>query len=79
MSAVRKRSISIRGHRTSFSVEDDFMDELAGIAARSGQSVAALVASIDAGRDAGTNLSSAIRLHVLRDLQSRRSTSGAGK
>ena len=74
MSAVRKRSISIRGHRTSFSVEQEFFDELEVIAARRRISLAALVAEIDAGRAADANLSSAIRVFVLR--QARRRSSG---
>ena len=67
MSAVRKRSISIRGHRTSFSVEQEFFDELEAIAARRRISLAALVAEVDAGRAADANLSSAIRVFVLRE------------
>ena len=66
MSAVRKRSISISGHRTSFSVEQEFFDELEAIAARRRISLAALVAEVDAGRAADANLSSAIRVFVLR-------------
>ena len=66
MSAVRKRSISISGHRTSFSVEQEFFDELEVIAARRRISLAALVAEVDAGRAADANLSSAIRVFVLR-------------
>ena len=72
MSAVRKRSISISGHRTSFSVEQEFFDELEAIAARRRISLAALVAEIDAGRAGDANLSSAIRVFVLRQ------TRGAG-
>ena len=67
MSAVRKRSISISGHRTSFSVEQEFFDELEAIAARRRISLAALVAEVDAGRAADANLSSAIRVFVLRE------------
>ena len=75
MSAVRKRSISISGHRTSFSVEQEFFDELEVIAARRRISLAALVAEIDAGRAADANLSSAIRVFVLRQA-GRRSSGG---
>ena len=65
MSPVRKRSISIRGHRTSFSLEQPFLDELSGIAAERGIALAALVAEIDAGRPRDSNLSSALRIFVL--------------
>ncbi len=70
-SRVRKRSISIRGHRTSFSLEQPFHDELAAIAARRGMAVAALVAEVDATRPREANLSSALRVHVLEWLKSR--------
>ena len=65
MSPVRKRSVVIRGHRTSFSLEEPFFAELERIAAARRMSLAALVAEIDAERGGETNLSSALRLHVL--------------
>ena len=65
--AVRKRSVTIAGHRTSISLEAPFWDALAAIAARRGEPVAALVAAIDSGRG-GSNLSSAIRVFVLREV-----------
>jgi predicted DNA-binding ribbon-helix-helix protein len=69
VSAVRKRSVAIRGHRTSYSLEDAFHAELERIAAARRLPLAALVAEIDAARDRATNLSSALRLHVLEALQ----------
>lgn len=69
MSAVRKRSVAIRGHRTSYSLEDAFHAELERIAAARRLPLAALVAEIDAARDRATNLSSALRLHVLDALR----------
>lgn len=65
MSGIVKRSVSIRGHRTSYSLEQPFHDELARIAAERGMALAALVGEIDRTRPRGTNLSSALRLHVL--------------
>lgn len=65
MTTVIKRSVSINGHRTSFSLEQPFFDELTRIAGDEALSVAALVAKIDAARDSATNLSSALRLYVL--------------
>lgn len=59
-----KRSITIAGHRTSVSIEDDFWQGLGEIAAARGVSVTALIAAIDEARG-GANLSSAIRSHVL--------------
>lgn len=64
--AVRKRSVSIAGHRTSYSIEDAFQDGLAALARHEGVSLAALIARIDAQRPPDANLSSALRLYVLR-------------
>lgn len=65
MSANRKRSVTIRGHRTSFSVEDAFWDCLKRMARERGLSLSALIAEIDAGRTESDNLSSCLRLAVL--------------
>jgi predicted DNA-binding ribbon-helix-helix protein len=65
LSFVKKRSISIRGHRTSFSLEDVFYRELQEIAARRAIPVAALIGEVDAARPKEANLSSALRIYVL--------------
>jgi predicted DNA-binding ribbon-helix-helix protein len=65
VSLVRKRSVSIRGHRTSYSLEQPFFDELLAIAAGRQIPLAALIAEIDASRPREANLSSALRLFVL--------------
>ena len=65
MSAPKKHSVTIHGHRTSFSLEDAFLNELERIARQRGMSIAALIAEIDAGRQRDTNLSSSLRLFVL--------------
>ena len=63
-----KHSFSIRGHRTSISLEAAFWEALRRTARQRQIAIAALVAEIDAGRgEAG--LSSAIRVWILRDLQ----------
>ena len=72
MSSVRKRSISIRGHRTSFSLEEPFFEELARIASERGIALAKLVAEVDADRPRTGNLSSALRIFVLEQAQRRR-------
>jgi predicted DNA-binding ribbon-helix-helix protein len=72
---IRKRSITLHGHRTSFSVEDAFLEELRAIATERGLSFAALIAEIDEGRPLDSNLSSALRLFVLRELKQRQITS----
>ena len=67
---VVKRSVAIAGHRTSVSLEPPFWDALKDIAAARGASVQALIGEIDAGRG-GANLSSAIRVFVLREARGR--------
>ncbi len=61
---VVKHSIVIAGHRTSVSLEDAFWRALKEIAAQEGDSLAALVSRVDAGRGEA-NLSSALRVFVL--------------
>jgi predicted DNA-binding ribbon-helix-helix protein len=63
-SAIAKRSVVIAGHKTSISLEDAFWECLRRIANDRGQTLSALVGSIDDDRQRG-NLSSAIRLFVL--------------
>ena len=70
MSLIEKRSVSIRGHRTSYSLEKPFYDDLVAIAARRGMALAALVAEVDAERPRDANLSSALRLFVLDQAKS---------
>lgn len=66
---IEKRSITIRGHRTSVSLEAPFWAALKEKAAADGRSLSALIADIDEGNDG--NLSSALRLHVVEWLQAR--------
>jgi predicted DNA-binding ribbon-helix-helix protein len=65
VSLVQKRSVTIRGHRTSYSLEKPFYDDLVIIAAERGVPLSSLVAEIDSTRPREANLSSALRLHVL--------------
>lgn len=62
---IRKYSTTLHGHRTSFSLEPEFHDELKDIAQQRGMPLAALLREIDDARGADGNLSSALRLHVL--------------
>ena len=64
---MRKHSLVIAGHATSVSLEQEFWDVLKEIADRRGIALAALIADVDAARE--ENLSSALRLHVLRYLR----------
>lgn len=59
-----KRSFTIAGHSTSISLEAPFWEALKDAAQERGQSMAALVEEIDAGRGTA-GLSSAIRVWVL--------------
>ena len=65
---IVKRSVSIAGHRTSVSLEAPFWEALCAIADARARSVQALIGEIDAGRGR-QNLSSAIRVFVLRSVQ----------
>ncbi len=63
-----KRSLTLRGHRTSVSLEDAFWTEFRRIARARGVALNALAADIDAARgDVG--LASAIRVFVLNELR----------
>ena len=70
MSRPLKRSVRIAGHRTSLSVEPQFWEALAAIARRRKASLATIIAEID-GRRGDTNLSSAVRLYILAEIQNR--------
>lgn len=63
---IVKRSLTVAGHATSISLEAAFWDDLKRAAARRDLSVAAMVATIDAGRK-DANLSSAIRVFLLAE------------
>lgn len=63
--AIKKRSVTVAGHRTSVSLESAFWDALAEIARARGLSINRLIADID--RERAGNLSSAIRVFVLRE------------
>ena len=63
-SLIQKRSVRIRKHKTSVSVEEEFWEGLKEIARERSLSLNALLSEIEGGR-AHTNLSSDIRLFVL--------------
>lgn len=65
--AVRKRSVTISGHRTSFSLEDEFLDLLRQAAQTRDIPLAALIAEIDEAKPRDSNLSSALRVFVLSE------------
>jgi predicted DNA-binding ribbon-helix-helix protein len=67
---MRKRSITIHGHQTSISLEDEFWQELTAIAQTRKLSLNALVTEVDKTRSSPKglrgNLSSALRVYVLK-------------
>ncbi len=72
--AIPKRSVIVSGHRTSVSLEEPFWSRLKEIARQRNMSINDLVTEIDASETATGrpgNLSSALRLHVLGDLERR--------
>ena len=66
---IRKHSATLHGHRTSFSLEEPFWLELKMIAKARAMPLAALIREIDDGREAESNLSSALRVYVLTYLK----------
>ncbi|MCZ4259785.1 ribbon-helix-helix domain-containing protein [Limimaricola sp. G21655-S1] len=65
-----KRSLTLRGHRTSVSLEDAFWRVFRDIAARERRTINGLAAEIDEARgDVG--LASAIRVFVLQRVMDR--------
>jgi len=60
-----KHSLTLRGHRTSVSLEPEFWAALRELAAERGQTVNALAAEIDAARAPSTGLASALRVAIL--------------
>ncbi|GGH18821.1 Ribbon-helix-helix domain-containing protein [Cribrihabitans marinus] len=67
-----KRSLTLKGHRTSVSLEDEFWQEFRRIAQEKDIPINALAAEIDVARDPGTGLASAIRVYVLNRVRQAR-------
>ena len=64
---MKKRSVTLQGHPTSITLEDEFWNELKKIATEREQSLASLIDEIDEDRlkTPSGGLSSAIRVFVL--------------
>ncbi|MDJ0827170.1 MAG: ribbon-helix-helix domain-containing protein [Rhodobacter sp.] len=71
MSRPEKHSLTLKGHRTSVSLEPEFWQAFRAIAAERGQALNALAAEIDTARGLDMGLASAIRLFVLRHYRER--------
>ena len=66
-----KRSLTLKGHRTSVSLEDAFWLAFRQIAREQNVSINVLAAEIDTARGFETGLASAIRIFILKDLQTK--------
>ena len=62
----QKHSLTLKGHRTSVSLEAEFWTAFRETAAEQGKPVNALASEIDAGRAPEVGLASAIRVFVLK-------------
>ncbi len=60
-----KRSLTLRGHRTSVSLEDEFWQAFRDIAHQKDKPINVLAAEIDVSRGLDMGLASAIRIYVL--------------
>jgi len=67
----QKHSLTLKGHRTSVSLEPEFWEAFREIAASDGTPINALASEIDAARAPEVGLASAIRVFVLVRLQDR--------
>ncbi|MBX9977168.1 MAG: ribbon-helix-helix domain-containing protein [Alphaproteobacteria bacterium] len=63
---MKKRSVVLNGHGTSVTLEDAFWDALKTIATGKNISLNTLITTIDAARNPGDNLSSHIRIYILK-------------
>lgn len=66
---MKKISVSLSGHQTSISLEEEFINALKEIAANRNKSIASIISDIDSNRPPKMNLSSAIRVWVLNNLK----------
>ncbi len=60
-----KHSLTLRGHRTSVSLEDEFWQAFRTIATERGVTLNQLAIEVDEGRSGDVGLASAIRVFVL--------------
>ena len=66
----QKHSLTLRGHRTSVTLEPAFWQAFRQIAAEKDIAINELAAQIDATREPDTGLASAIRVYVLNHYRS---------
>ena len=63
-----KISISLSGHQTSISLEQEFFDVLKILAQKQHTTVTRIIKEIDDNRELDSNLSSEIRIWILKQL-----------
>ncbi len=65
---MKKISVSLSGHQTSIALEPEFIEALRKIADKKNVSVAHIIELIDDTRGANTNLTSAVRVWILKNI-----------
>ena len=65
---MKKLSVSLSGHQTSVSLEPEFIAELMHLARIQNKSIASIISELDQTRAPNTNLSSAIRVWILKNI-----------
>ena len=66
-SRPKKRSLTLKGHRTSVSLEDPFWDYFCHLAIEKGLSLNALASNIDLERQSDIGLATSIRIFCLSE------------
>lgn len=65
---MHKISVSLSGHQTSVSIEQEFFDVLQKIAKKRNVSIASIIKNIDETRNPESNLSSETRIWILKQI-----------
>jgi predicted DNA-binding ribbon-helix-helix protein len=73
MTVPKKRSVTIKGHRTSITLEDAFWRALREVSEAEGRSIPLIIGEIDRARGK-SSLSAAIRVYLLEYFKRRAAT-----
>ena len=65
---MHKISVSLSGHQTSVSIEQEFFEVLQKISKERNQSIASIIKNIDETRNPDSNLSSETRIWILKQI-----------
>lgn len=65
---MKKLSLSLSGHKTSLSIEKEFIDVLKKISIEENKSISSIINYIDSNRKIDSNLSSEVRIWILNKL-----------